>query len=104
MHEREHYYSSEIDGMDVNVSSEAFQRTHTLREVTIGELLQAIWATMPYEPCEICGHRVHLTDGLCYPCQLRQSKEFQEHMQQWEQLYGKGGVPCDVEWNVPMND
>lgn len=72
--------------------------SHLLRlpEVTGHELLERLWALQPYEPCKQCGHRVHLTDGLCYPCQLQRDPEFIENMQLWEKLYGKGGVPCDT--------
>lgn len=91
MREYEHFYSSEMDEMEFDVTSQSFQQAHKLHDVTLGDMLRLYWADMPYEPCEICGHTVHLTDGLCYPCQLRQSTEFQEHMRLWEQLYGKGG-------------
>lgn len=47
-------------------------------------------------PCRLCGHRVFLQDGLCYPHYLQLSEEFQTHMKEHAIAWpSKGGASCN---------
>jgi hypothetical protein len=74
--------------MDVKVSTRDFQRSHSLPEITLNGLLQEVWATKPFERCKCCDRQVFTTDGMCYPCFLMESEEFQQHMTEWGVMYG----------------